>query len=192
MFDFFIALAGIILLSPLFLIIAFILAIVNHGSPLFFQKRPGKNARIFNLIKFKTMNDQVDANGKLLPDHMRITAIGKFIRLLSLDEIPQLVNVLKGDMSLIGPRPLLVKYLPLYNKHQARRHEVLPGITGWAQVNGRNALSWKEKFELDVFYVDNISLKLDLKIMLLTLAKVIKRDGINSGSNVTMEAFTGN
>lgn len=192
MFDFFIALAGIILLSPLFLIIAFILAIVNHGSPLFFQKRPGKNAKIFNLIKFKTMNDQVDANGKLLPDHMRITAIGKFIRLLSLDEIPQLVNVLIGDMSLIGPRPLLIKYLPLYNKHQARRHEVLPGITGWAQVNGRNALSWNEKFEMDVFYVDNVSLKLDMKIMILTLAKVIKREGINSGSDTTMKAFTGN
>ena len=148
--------------------------------------------RIFTLIKFKTMNDNRDANGKLLPDSERLTRIGRFIRSTSLDEIPQLINVLKGDMSLVGPRPLLVKYLPLYNDHQKRRHEVKPGITGWAQVNGRNALSWEEKFNLDVWYVDNMSFALDMKIIWTTLVKIVEREGISSVTSTTMEAFRGN
>lgn len=190
-FDFFAGLFALILLSPIFILVILFLAIANNGSPFFTQKRPGKSNRIFTLIKFKTMNDKRDETGKLLPDAVRLTKTGRVIRSTSLDELPQLLNVLKGDMSLVGPRPLLVKYLPLYNDHQKRRHEVRPGITGWAQVNGRNALSWEEKFTLDVWYVDNMSFVLDMKILWMTLVKVFKREGISSGSSVTMEAFKG-
>jgi len=165
---------------------------VNKGAgAFFFQERPGKDEKIFKVIKFKTMNERCDSSGKLLPDVQRLTQIGKFIRTISLDEIPQLLNVIKGDMSLIGPRPLLVKYLPLYNDVQRRRHEVRPGITGWAQVNGRNAIRWQQKFEYDVWYVDNLSLWLDIKILFLTVKRVFFRDGINAGSDVTMEPFKG-
>lgn len=164
----------------------------NRGKVFFFQARPGKNNCIFTIIKFKTMNDLKDKNGVLLPDEKRLTAIGNFVRKASLDEIPQLINVLKGDMSLIGPRPLLVQYLPLYNEHQKRRHEVRPGITGWAQINGRNAISWKEKFDYDVWYVDHLSFFLDFKIVLLTLKKVFIREGISAQGQATTSAFTGN
>lgn len=173
------------------LILFTLLFIGNHGSPLFFQDRPGKDSKIFRLIKFKTMNERKDSNGKLLPDAIRLTFVGRFIRSTSMDELPQLINVLKGNMSLIGPRPLLIKYLPLYTPEQARRHEVRPGITGWTQVNGRNSLSWEEKFKLDVWYVDNISFALDMKILWLTLIKVFKREGINQQGSATMEPFTG-
>lgn len=156
------------------------------------QQRPGKKGKIFKVIKFKTMTDECDVNGDLLPDEKRLTNVGKFLRSTSMDELPQLINVLKGDMALIGPRPLLPQYLPLYNKEQARRHEVRPGITGWAQVNGRNAISWTKKFELDVWYVDHCSFLLDLKIILLTIKKVFVREGISSDTSVTMEAFNGN
>jgi len=183
----------LIVLSPLFLILWIWLSIANKGAGAFFlQERPGKDEKIFKVIKFKTMNDRRDENGNLLPDSERLTTIGRWIRSLSLDEIPQLINVLKGDMSLIGPRPLLVQYLPLYDEVQRRRHEVRPGITGWAQVNGRNAISWQEKFEHDVWYVDHLSLSLDIKILLKTIEKVFKREGINSGTHVTMEPFNGN
>lgn len=169
------------------------LSLANKGAgALFFQERPGKDEKIFRVIKFKTMNDRRDASGKLLPDAQRLTRVGKFVRSTSLDEIPQLLNVIKGDMSLIGPRPLLVQYLPLYNETQRRRHEVRPGITGWAQVNGRNAISWQQKFAYDVWYVDHISLSLDCKILLKTIRKVFKREGISSDTSVTMEAFKGN
>lgn len=168
------------------------LTIANHGKPFFFQKRPGKNEKVFSIIKFKSMNDKTDAQGKLLSDAERLTAIGGFVRKTSLDEIPQLINVLKGDMSLIGPRPLLVQYLPLYNEFQKRRHEVRPGITGWAQVNGRNALSWEKKFEYDVWYVDHLSLGLDLKILFLTVKKVFIREGISKEGEATMTPFKGN
>ena len=192
-FDFVIALVGLIILSPLLLILWIGLSIANKGAGAFFlQERPGKDEKIFKVIKFKTMNDRRDENGNLLPDNERLTTIGRWIRSLSLDEIPQLINVLKGDMSLIGPRPLLVQYLPLYDEVQRRRHEVRPGITGWAQVNGRNAISWQEKFEHDVWYVDHLSLSLDIKILLKTVEKVFKREGINSGTNATMEPFNGN
>ena len=191
--DFMIASIGLIILSPLFLILWIWLSIANKGAGAFFvQERPGKDEKIFKVIKFKTMNDRRDENGNLLPDSERLTTIGRWIRSLSLDELPQLINVLKGDMALVGPRPLLVKYLPLYNEVQHRRHEVRPGITGWAQVNGRNAISWQEKFAYDVWYVDNLSLSLDIKILLKTVEKVFKREGINSGTHVTMEPFTGN
>ena len=156
------------------------------------QQRPGKKGKIFKVIKFKTMTDECDVNGDLLPDEKRLTNVGKFLRSTSMDELPQLINVLKGDMALIGPRPLLPQYLPLYDKEQARRHEVRPGITGWAQVNGRNAISWTKKFELDVWYVDHCSFLLDLKIILLTIKKVFVREGISSDTSVTMEAFNGN
>jgi lipopolysaccharide/colanic/teichoic acid biosynthesis glycosyltransferase len=169
-----------------------IIFISNSGKVFFRQERPGKNGKVFKVIKFKTMNDRKGRDGKLLPDNERLTTIGKFIRTTSMDELPQLLNVLKGDMSLIGPRPLLVKYLPLYSHHQARRHEVRPGITGWAQVNGRNAISWEEKFEYDVWYVDNLSMLLDLKIIFRTIQKVIIREGISSTTTLTMEAFKGN
>jgi len=193
LFDFMIALVGLIILSPLLLILWIGLSIANKGAGAFFlQERPGKDEKIFKVIKFKTMNDRRDENGNLLPDNERLTTIGRWIRSLSLDEIPQLINVLKGDMSLIGPRPLLVQYLPLYDEVQRRRHEVRPGMTGWAQVNGRNAISWQEKFEHDVWYVDHLSLSLDIKILLKTIEKVFKREGINSGTHVTMEPFTGN
>jgi undecaprenyl phosphate N,N'-diacetylbacillosamine 1-phosphate transferase len=189
--DFILALIGLIIISPFFLLITFLLFTVNKGNVFFFQKRPGKNAHLFDLIKFKTMNDNRDKNGKLLPDAQRLTKVGKLIRSASIDEIPQLFNVLTGDMSLIGPRPLLVKYLPLYNKHQARRHEVRPGITGLAQVNGRNAISWPERFNLDIYYVDNISFVLDFKILFLTIKKIFRKEGINSDANTTMHTFSG-
>jgi len=193
LFDFVFALVGLIILSPLFLILWIGLSIANKGGGAFFlQERPGKDEKIFKVIKFKTMNDKRDENGNLLPDSERLTTIGRWIRSLSLDEIPQLINVLKGDMALIGPRPLLVQYLPLYDEVQRRRHEVRPGMTGWAQVNGRNAISWQEKFAYDVWYVDNLSLSLDIKILLKTIEKVFKREGINSQKSVTMEPFNGN
>ena len=191
--DFFVAFCVLIVLAPLLLIIAIILCFANNGKCLFFlQERPGRHGKIFKVIKFKTMTDERDAEGNLLPDDKRLTKVGKFVRSTSIDELPQLINVLKGDMSFIGPRPLLPQYLLLYNKEQARRHEVRPGITGWAQVNGRNAISWTRKFELDVWYVDHCSFLLDLKIIVLTIKKVFVREGISSDTSVTMEPFTGN
>ncbi|MBF01546.1 sugar transferase [Flavobacterium coralii] len=189
--DFLIASVVLLLASPVLLVLIILLAIFNQGSIFFFQDRPGKHGKVFRVIKFKTMNDRKDANGNLLPDEVRLTKVGKFIRTTSLDELPQLINVVKGDMSLVGPRPLLVKYLPLYNARQARRHEVKPGITGWAQVNGRNAISWEQKFEYDVYYVDNLSFALDLKIIYLTVLKVIKRSDINTQGVATTIPFTG-
>lgn len=180
------------LLSPIFIFVTIGLFFANGGKPFFFQLRPGRNGKIFKIIKFKTMNDKVDENGNLLPDADRLTKIGNFVRKTSLDEIPQLLNVIKGDMSLIGPRPLLPQYLELYNDFQMRRHEVKPGITGWAQVNGRNAISWQKKFEYDVWYVDNISFALDVKIFFLTLKKVFVREGISQQGEATMEMFKGN
>ncbi|MEN5306476.1 sugar transferase [Chryseobacterium cucumeris] len=191
-FDFVFSLMGITLLLPIFLVVMIGLFLANDGKPFFFQLRPGKNGKIFKIIKFKTMNDKKDSNGNLLSDAERLTAIGSFVRKTSLDEIPQLINVLKGDMSLIGPRPLLVQYLPLYNDHQARRHEVRPGITGWAQVNGRNAISWNQKFDYDVWYVENISFILDFKIFFLTAKKVFIREGVSADGHVTIEPFQGN
>jgi lipopolysaccharide/colanic/teichoic acid biosynthesis glycosyltransferase len=191
-FDVLVALIALLVLSPFFLVITLLLAITNQGKPFFFQARPGKEERIFKVIKFKTMTDKKDTEGNLLPDIKRLTGIGKFVRKTSLDEIPQLINVLKGDMSLIGPRPLLVKYLPLYNAVQKRRHEVKPGITGWAQVNGRNALSWGEKFKHDVWYVEHLSFKLDIKILAMTIKKVIKSEGINMQGQATTSSFKGN
>ena len=178
--------------GPIIVFVIVFLAVSNQGDVFFVQKRPGKNEKIFKIFKFKTMNDKKDENGNLLPDEVRLTPIGRFIRKTSLDELPQLLNVLKGEMSLIGPRPLLVSYLPLYNDMQKKRHLVRPGITGWAQVNGRNAISWDKKFEYDVWYVENRSFWLDLKILFLTIQKVIKSDGISSDSSATMEVFTGN
>lgn len=190
--DFLLSLMGFIIISPLFVIVWIWLTIANKGGGAFFmQSRPGKNEKIFKIIKFKTMTDGKDALGNLLPDEQRLTRVGKFVRSTSLDEIPQLINVIKGDMSLIGPRPLLVQYLPLYNNIQKRRHEVRPGITGWAQVNGRNAISWKEKFDYDVWYVDNISLILDIKIIFLTIYKVLKKADINKEGYKTTSAFNG-
>lgn len=191
-FDCLSAAIGLVLLSPLFILVTLFLAFANDGKPFFFQLRPGKNGKIFKIVKFKTMNDKKDANGKLLPDAERLTKIGAFVRRTSLDEIPQLINVVKGDMSIIGPRPLLTHYLHLYNDFQNRRHEVKPGITGWAQVNGRNAISWDQKFTYDVWYVDNISFTLDVKILLKTVIKVIKSDGINAADAATIEPFDGN
>lgn len=190
--DFTLSFIGILFLSPIILILIVLLAIANGGKPFFFQSRPGKNEKIFKIIKFKSMNDKKGENGELLPFDQRITKTGKFIRKYSLDEIPQLFNVVKGDMSLIGPRPLLVKYLPLYNDVQKKRHNVKPGITGWAQVNGRNTISWDEKFKLDVWYTENISFKLDIKIIIKTIKKVLFKEDINSGENVNMPTFTGN
>lgn len=189
--DIIVALGLLIILSPILLFVIFFLWI-SQGKVFFFQNRPGKNEKQFKIVKFKTMNDSKDAEGNLLSDAERLTRVGKFVRKISLDEVPQLINVIRGDMSLIGPRPLLVSYLPLYSEQQKRRHLVKPGITGWAQVNGRNAISWPKKFEYDVYYVDNLSFVLDLKILWLTFLKVIKREGISSGTNVTMEFFTGN
>lgn len=178
---------------PILLSIVIWLHFANKGAGAFFtQERPGKHGEIFKVIKFKTMTDECDEDGNLLPDEKRLTKIGKFVRSTSIDELPQLINVLKGDMALIGPRPLLPQYLPLYSKEQARRHEVRPGITGWAQVNGRNAISWNKKFELDVWYVDHCSFLLDLKIIFLTIKKVFVREGISSDTSATMEPFTGN
>ena len=190
--DFLLSFFGFLLLSPIFLLVTVGLFIANKGKPFFFQRRPGKNEKLFNIIKFKTMTDEKDANGHLLPDENRLTALGNFVRKTSIDEIPQLLNVIKGDMSLIGPRPLLPQYLPLYNTLQKRRHEVKPGITGWAQINGRNAISWKQKFELDVFYVDHLSFLLDLKILFLTLKKVVISEGISQTGQATAESFNGN
>jgi len=186
--------AGImmIIFSPVFLLITICLFFANRRKPFFIQKRPGRDEKIFSILKFKTMNDKRDVHGKLLPDEKRITAIGRFIRKTSLDEIPQLINVIKGEMSLIGPRPLLIEYLPLYNERQKRRHEVRPGITGWAQVNGRNAISWQEKFELDVYYVEHQSFLLDLQIIFKTLQKVLLKKDINFSTPVEMNAFKGN
>lgn len=189
--DIFVATLIFILLSPIFLLVTILLSLVNKGKPFFFQRRPGRNERIFNIIKFKTMTDERDKDGELLPDYLRITRIGNFVRKTSIDEIPQLLNVIKGDMSLIGPRPLLVIYLPLYNQIQKRRHEVRPGITGWAQVNGRNAISWEQKFEYDVWYADHLSFILDCRIILMTAMSVLKREGVNKGDKITMERFTG-
>lgn len=189
--DFFVAAIAFILLFPLFLVLSILLLFANGGKPFFTQLRPGKNERIFRLIKFRTMNNRKDEHGNLLPDNQRLTKIGRFTRSTSLDEIPQLINVLKGDMSLVGPRPLLVRYLERYSPRQARRHEVKPGITGWAQVNGRNAISWERKLELDVEYVKNVSWRLDLKILWLTVKKVVRREGISSKSAATMEEFKG-
>lgn len=191
-FDFIIAIVGIIILSPVIVIAFLILCFTNNGQPFFLQPRPGKNEKIFKIIKFKSMRDETNENGKLLTYQERVTNIGKFIRKYSLDEIPQLFNVLKGDMSIIGPRPLLVKYLPLYDDKQRMRHKVKPGITGWAQVNGRNAISWQEKFELDTWYTKNISFKTDLKIILLTIKKVVLKEGVDNNENVNMPPFLGN
>ena len=185
------SLAGLIILSPVFLIVS-VLVYSKLGSPIFFtQERVGKDGKIFKMIKFRTMLDSTNKFGELLDDEERLTPFGKKLRSTSLDELPELINVLKGDMSLVGPRPLLVEYIPLYSKHQFRRHEVNPGITGWAQVNGRNSIDWETKFDLDVEYVDKFNLIMDIKILFLTVLKVIKRDGINQEGNATMEKFTG-
>lgn len=190
--DYIIALCTLAFIWPILLLITIWLHFANKGAGAFFtQERPGKDGRIFRLIKFKSMTDERDAEGKLLPDAKRLTHVGKFVRATSIDELPQLINVLKGDMALIGPRPLLPQYLSLYSKEQARRHEVRPGITGWAQVNGRNAISWTKKFELDVWYVDHCSLLLDLRIIVLTVKKVFVKEGVNFGSEVTMPPFIG-
>lgn len=189
--DFVVALSAFVLLLPVFILVALVLSIANRGTPFFLQTRPGKNERLFKVIKFKTMNDRKDAQGKLLPDSVRLTPVGKIIRKTSLDEIPQLINVIKGDMSLVGPRPLRVHYLPLYNETQKRRHLVRPGITGWAQINGRNTISWTKKFEYDVWYVDNLSFMLDLKIIYKTFIKVFQAKDINASQDVTMEPFNG-
>lgn len=191
-FDFTIALIALLLLSPVFILVTISLFFANQGKPFFFQLRPGKNEKTFKIIKFKTMNDKKDENGNLLPDANRITKIGQLVRKTSLDELPQLINVLMGDMSIIGPRPLLPEYLPLYNEIQKRRHQVKPGITGWAQVNGRNAISWQQKFQYDVWYVENVSFILDCKIVFLTIKKVIIREGITAENSVSAEAFKGN
>lgn len=191
LFDFLVAFLGLLLLSPIFIIIIIWLYFANQGKPFFYQERPGLREKRFKIIKFKTMNDKKGVNGNLLSDAERLTPIGAFVRKTSLDEIPQLINVLKGDMSLIGPRPLLPQYLPLYNETQKRRHLVRPGITGWAQVNGRNAISWKKKFELDVWYVDNLSFITDLKVFFTTFKKVFKSEGISQEGQVTAEPFNG-
>ena len=191
--DFTLVFCALVICCPVLFIIALWLHFANKGAGVFFlQNRPGRDGKIFKVIKFKTMTDERDSKGNLLPDEQRLTKVGKFVRSTSIDELPQLINVLKGDMALIGPRPLLPQYLPLYSKEQARRHEVRPGITGWAQVNGRNAISWTKKFELDVWYVDHCSFLLDLKIFLLTIRKVFVREGISSDTSATMEPFTGN
>ncbi|MGO4906003.1 sugar transferase [Flavobacterium sp. W20_MBD1_R3] len=186
------AVIGLLLLAPIFIAVTVGLYFANNGKPFFFQQRPGKKGQLFNIIKFKTMNDKKDDDGVLLPDKDRLTKIGVFVRKTSLDEIPQLLNVLKGEMSLIGPRPLLPEYLPLYNSVQQRRHDVKPGITGWAQVNGRNAISWEQKFELDVWYVKHLSFNLDARIFFLTFKKVLVREGINTVNTATTEPFKGN
>jgi len=192
LFDFLAAFFGLVILFPIFIVVTISLFFANQGKPFFFQSRPGKNERIFKIIKFRTMNDKKDALGNLLSDAERLTAVGAFVRKTSLDEIPQLINILKGDMSLIGPRPLLIQYLPLYNEVQKKRHNVRPGITGWAQVNGRNAISWQKKFELDVWYVDNISFKTDVKVFFTTFKKVFKSEGISQEGQATAEVFNGN
>ncbi len=189
--DFFLSIFSFILISPIFLIVVILLTIANKGKPFFFQARPGKDEKIFKVIKFKTMTDKKGSDGELLTDAERLTSIGSFVRKTSLDEIPQLLNVIKGDMSLIGPRPLLIQYLPLYNTKQKRRHEVRPGITGWAQVNGRNTISWEKKFEYDVWYVDHLTFWLDIKIIFMTILKVFKSEGITADGEATMSEFKG-
>ena len=191
--DFLVSFVALVLLCPLLLVLTLFLTLANQGKPFFFQLRPGKNGKIFKIVKFKTMNDKKDSRGYLLSDRERLTKIGTFVRKTSLDEIPQLLNVLKGDMSLIGPRPLLIQYLPLYNDFQKQRHKIKPGITGWAQINGRNAISWQQKFEYDVWYVNNCSFKLDLKILFLTIKKVFVSEGIYMDGDINaMEYFKGN
>ena len=191
--DFFISLFVIVCISPILLIITIWLHFANKGAgAFFFQERPGKDGKIFKVIKYKTMTDERDAEGNLLPDEARLTKVGKFVRSTSIDELPQLINVLKGDMALIGPRPLLPQYLPLYSQEQARRHEVRPGISGWAQCHGRNAISWTEKFKLDVWYVDHCSFLTDIKVIIITIKNVLMRKDINSATAATMEAFNGN
>jgi len=190
--DFVLALVGFLFLSPVFVLVTIGLFFANDGKPFFFQLRPGKNGKIFKIIKFKTMTDKKDENGNLLPDADRLTKVGSFVRKTSLDEIPQLLNVIKGDMALVGPRPLLPQYLELYNDFQRRRNEVKPGITGWAQVNGRNSISWEKKFEYDVWYVDNVSFLLDIKILIMTVLKVVKSEGINEQGQATSNEFKGN
>lgn len=193
LFDFWIALIALICISPILIVVTIWLHYANKGAGAFFtQERPGKDAKIFKVVKFKTMTDERDENGELLPDEARLTRVGKFVRSTSIDELPQLFNVLKGDMALIGPRPLLVQYLPLYSKEQARRHEVRPGISGWAQCHGRNNISWAKKFELDVWYVDHVSLMTDLKVIWITVMKVLKRADISQEGQATIEAFNGN
>lgn len=192
LFDLLIAIVLIIVALPILIVCSIVLFFAHQGSPVFYQKRPGRFGKPFTIVKFKTMNDAKDQHGKLLSDELRLTAIGAIIRKSSLDELPQLWNVVKGEMSLIGPRPLLMEYLTLYNYEQKRRHDVRPGITGWAQVNGRNAIFWEQKFEYDVWYVDNCSFALDMKILWLTLLKVFKREGINQAGQATVENFRGN
>ena len=187
-----IALVAFVVLFPVFVVVVVLLIIANAGKPFFLQRRPGKNGEIFKVIKFKTMNDRKGKDGELLPDAERLTATGRFVRKTSLDEIPQLLNVIKGDMALVGPRPLLEEYLPLYDQTQMHRHDVRPGITGWAQVNGRNAISWQQKFAYDVWYVNNISFALDIRILLLTVRNVLRSEGISSETSATMEKFKGN
>lgn len=190
--DFIFSLIGLVVISPIIIVVWALLLATNGGAGAFFvQTRPGKNGKLFKVIKFKTMNEKRDSDGQLFSDSERTTGIGRIIRSLSIDELPQLINVIKGDMSLVGPRPLLKQYLPLYSNKQARRHEVKPGITGWAQVNGRNAITWEQKFEYDVWYVDNLSLWLDVKIFFITIKKVFCREGINAESDITMESFKG-
>lgn len=192
-FDFFISLIALICISPILLVVTIWLHFANKGAgAFFFQERPGKDGKIFKVIKFKTMTDERDADGKLLPDEKRLTKVGKFVRSTSVDELPQLFNVFKGDMSLIGPRPLLVQYLPLYSPEQARRHEVRPGISGWAQCHGRNAISWTEKFKFDVWYVDHCTLWTDIQVIFITIKNVLMRKDINSATSATMEVFNGN
>lgn len=190
--DFWIALMALVCISPILLIVSIWLHFANKGAgAFFFQERPGLHGKVFKIVKFKTMTDERDANGNLLPDEMRLTKVGKFVRSSSIDELPQLINVLKGDMALIGPRPLLPKYLPLYSNEQARRHNVRPGITGWAQCHGRNGISWTEKFKLDVWYVDHCSLSTDIRIIITTIKTALNRDGISQEGNATMEPFNG-
>lgn len=190
--DFLIAFTALIFLSPFLLFFIFLLALANGGNPFFLQRRPGKEGEIFRIIKFKTMSNARDAEGNLLPDSERLTAVGKFVRKTSVDEIPQLINVVKGDMSLVGPRPLLPEYLKIYTPRQQKRHLVKPGITGWAQVNGRNAISWNKKLELDVWYVENLSFLVDIKILWMTFLKVVKSEGVNTANMATTEPFNGN
>ncbi|MGA8852579.1 MAG: sugar transferase [Christiangramia sp.] len=191
-FDFLVSLAAVILISPILIIVIVLLTIANGGKPFFFQRRPGKSGRIFRIVKFKTMTDARDSNGNLLPDSDRLTRVGKFVRKTSIDEIPQLFNVILGQMSLIGPRPLLPQYLKIYTSEQMKRHLVKPGITGWAQVNGRNAISWTQKFEYDIWYVRNQSFLVDLKIIFMTIKKVLISEGINTENMATTEPFNGN
>ncbi len=190
--DLVLSVMGLVIILPVFIAITIVLLFQNKGCPFFCQSRPGKNEKEFKVIKYKTMTDEKDTQGNLLPNHLRTTKVGNFLRKSSLDELPQLINVIKGDMSLLGPRPLLFKYIPLYSKEQRKRHLVSPGITGLAQVNGRNAISWTKKFEFDVYYVDNVSFWLDIKILFKTFLKVVKSDGVNSAADVTMPPFDGN